>query len=171
MRAKIQGGELIYPPYTCVRPDGSTVVGYPQREDLLAADGWKVVEDVVQPKGLWSGSWADVGGVIRRVWTPREKTALEQAQADAQEAKEAKLTGLRSKYRKATRALCREAGIVETDALTAEQLEGALLTLLEDADTGAKVKRNVKALGFSLQLEFLTRLLEREDGDDALDRV
>jgi len=40
MRAKLQDGELIYPPYTSARPDGATVVGYGMREDLLIADGW-----------------------------------------------------------------------------------------------------------------------------------
>ena len=35
MRAKPINGELIYPPNVSARLDGSTVVGYPQREDLL----------------------------------------------------------------------------------------------------------------------------------------
>jgi hypothetical protein len=84
MRAKLQDGELIYPPYTIVRPDGSTVVGYPQREDLLIADGWKTVEDVAQPDdGLWVGSWMEIADVIIRWWTPREKTAEEIAQEAA----------------------------------------------------------------------------------------
>jgi hypothetical protein len=81
MRAKLQDGELIYPPNVCARPDGSTVVGYPQREDLLIADGWKVVEDVQQPStGLWAGSWLESADAITRVWMPREKTAEELAQ-------------------------------------------------------------------------------------------
>jgi hypothetical protein len=80
MRAKLINGELIYPPNVSARPDGSTVVGYPQREDLLIADGWKVVEDVAQPStGLWAGSWLESDAAITRVWTPREKTAEELA--------------------------------------------------------------------------------------------
>jgi hypothetical protein len=80
MRAKLINGELIYPPNISARPDGSTVVGYPQREDLLIADGWKVVEDVEQPStGLWAGSWLESDAAITRVWTPREKTAEELA--------------------------------------------------------------------------------------------
>jgi len=81
MRAKLQDGEIILPPYTSARPDGSMVVGYPQREDLLIEDGWKIVEDVPQPEsGLWAGSWLESDTTITRVWRPREKTAEELAQ-------------------------------------------------------------------------------------------
>jgi hypothetical protein len=84
MRAKLQDGVLIYPPYTSARPDGSTVVGYPQREDLLIADGWKTVEDVALPgDGLWVGSWLENYTTITRVWTPREKTSDELVQEAA----------------------------------------------------------------------------------------
>ena len=84
MRAKLQDGVLIYPPYTSARPDGSTVVGYPQREDLLIADGWKTVEDVALPgDGLWVGSWLETDTAIIRVWTPREKTSDELVQEAA----------------------------------------------------------------------------------------
>ena len=67
MRAKLQDGELIYPPHVSARPDGSTVVGYSMREDLLIADGWKVVEDVALPgDGLWVGSWLETADAIDR---------------------------------------------------------------------------------------------------------
>lgn len=84
MRAKLIDGELITPPYTHTTSDGCTVVGYPQREDLLIADGWKVVEDVAQPAtGLWVGSWLESETAITRVWTPREKTVAEIAREAA----------------------------------------------------------------------------------------
>ena len=84
MRAKLQDGELIYPPHVSARPDGSTVVGYGMREDLLIADGWKTVEDVALPgDGLWVGSWRETSDAIVRVWDRREKTAEEIAQEAA----------------------------------------------------------------------------------------
>ena len=174
MRAKLQDGKLIYPPHVSARPDGSTVVGYGMREDILIADGWKTVEDVAQPDGLHTGSWLETAEAITRVWTPREKTDAEKAGdaegAERQAARTAKLEGLRGAYRTATRALCREAGITEVDVLTADKMDAQLFPLLDDADTNAKSKRNVKLLAHTVKLLHLTMLLRSEDMPDALDR-
>ena len=84
MRAKLQDGEIILPPHVSVRTDGSTVVGYGMREDLLVQDGWKTMEDVPQPAtGLWVGSWLESETAITRVWMPREMTTEEIAQEAA----------------------------------------------------------------------------------------
>jgi len=172
MRAKLHNGELIYPPNVCARPDGSTVVGYGQREDLLVSDGWKTVEEVAQPEsGLWAGSWLESADAITRVWSPREKTAEEAAFDTREAAHTAKVEGLRGAYRTATRALCREAGIPEADVLTAEQMDAQLFPLLDAAETNAKIKRNGKLIAHTVKLLHLTMLLRSEDGDNALDRV
>jgi hypothetical protein len=172
MRAKLIDGELITPPYTHTTSDGCTVVGYPQREDLLIADGWKTVEDVTQPStGLWVGSWLESAEAITQVWKPREKTDAEAAFDAYVAERDAKVAGLRTAYRQATRALCREAGITEVDVLTADQMDAQLFPLLEDVETSAKLKRNGKLQAYTTKLLFLTMLLRAEDGKDALDRI
>lgn len=87
------------------------------------------------------------------------------------QAKTNTILALRGKYGATTRALCREIGRGETNALTAAEIETLVLPLMDDADTTAKQKRNTKITAYLVQLEFLTRLLEKEDGSDALDRL
>jgi len=176
MRAKLQDGELIYPPYTIVRPDGMTVVGYPQREDLLIADGWKTVEDVPQPAtGLWAGSWLESADAITRVWTPREKTDAEQeadAQAAAQKvaydaamaARAADLQGLRDAYANATAQLCQLAGLPVVRVLGMAEIQTAVMPLLVTEHAGT-------VNGLLTLLTNLEGKLTREDMPDALDRV
>ena len=183
MRAKLQDGKLIHPPNTSTRPDGTTVVGYAMREDLLIADGWKPVALAQRPDGpLWVESYQELATEIRQVWTEREKTDAEKAQ-DAQETARqaaaaqwqaehtAKVEGMRAAYRASTRALCREARITEADVLTAEQLEMTVLPLLDDVDNNAKIKRNIKSVAYLVKLLLLTMSLKEEDGRNALDRV
>jgi hypothetical protein len=176
MRAKLHNGELIYPPNVCARPDGSTVVGYPQREDLLIADGWKAVEDVEQPaSGLWAGSWADDGGVIRRVWTPREKTDAEAAydaqvseqnaaESAATAARAARLKALRDMYAGATAQLCQLAGLPVVRVLDMADIQTAVMPLLATEQAGL-------VNGLLTLLTNLEGKLTREDMPDALDRV
>jgi hypothetical protein len=91
--------------------------------------------------------------------------------ADSIAAHADKVRGIRAKYRSATRALCRDVGISEADAMTADQLETLLLGILDDGDTTAKLKRNTKALAHLVKLLLLTMALKEEDGRDALDRI
>jgi hypothetical protein len=175
MRAKLQDGEPIYPPYTSARPDGSTVVGYPQREDLLIADGWKTVEDVAQPEGLWAGSWLETADAITRIWTPREKTDAEQ-EADAQAAAqkvaydaamaghELKVRGLRDAYAGATAQLCQLAGLPVVRVLDMADIQTAVMPLLTGPNQGI-------VNGLLTLLTNLEGKLRGKDGDDALDRV
>lgn len=78
---------------------------------------------------------------------------------------------VRGKYRATTKALCREVGVAETNVLEAASIETLVLPLLEDGDTTAKNKRNTKIVAYLVQLEFLTRILEKEGGPDALDHL
>jgi hypothetical protein len=176
MRAKLQDGELIYPPYTSARPDGITVVGYPQREDLLIADGWKTVEDVVQPEsGLWVGSWLETVDAITRVWTPREKTDAEAAydaqvseqnaaEAAAMAARTAKVQALRDMYAGATAQLCQLAGLPVVRVLDMADIQTAVMPLLATDQAGI-------VNGLLTLLTNLESKLTREDMPDALDRV
>jgi len=176
MRGKLEDGALMTPPYTIVRADGMTVVGYPQREDLLIADGWKVVEDVAQPKsGLWVGSWLESVDAITRVWTPRAKTAAEQ-EADAQAAEQraandastaahaANVQGLRDDYAAATAQVCQLCGITPVvRCLTRQQALQVIVAAPEAAKTTLAL--------LAIQLTSLEGKLCREDGKDALNRV
>jgi hypothetical protein len=176
MRAKLQDGVLIYPPYTSARPDGSTVVGYPQREDLLIADGWKTVEDVALPgDGLWVGSWLETADAITRVWTPREKTDAEaayDAQVSEQNAAEsaataahaAKVKALRDMYAGATAQLCQLAGLPVVRVLDMADIQTAVMPLLATEQAGL-------VNGLLTLLTNLEGKLTREDMPDALDRV
>jgi hypothetical protein len=110
---------------------------------------------------------------------PAGEIAAEQAQqaAQAQEvadgiaAHAAKVQVIRAKYRSATRALCREVGIADVDVMTADQLEATVLPILEDSDSNAKIKRNIKSVAHLVKLLLLTMALKEEDGRDALDRI
>jgi hypothetical protein len=175
MRAKLIFGELVYPPNSVVRPEG-TVVGYPQREDLLIKDGWKVVEDVPQPAtGLWVGSWLESAEAITRVWTPREKTdaekaydaevALRQAAAEAATtARTAKLKALRDSYADATAQLCQLSGLPVVRVLGMADIQTVVMPLLATDQAGM-------VNGLLTLLTNLEGKLCREDGTDALDRV
>jgi hypothetical protein len=183
MRAKLQDGQLVFPQQVSQRPDGTTVVGYPQREDLLIADGWKTVVDAPKPSpGLYNCQWVESADAITRTWTLREQTDFEKAWEASQAEREAqaqawlaehtaKVEGLRTAYRAKTRALCKEAGIKEADILTAEQMDTQLFPLLDDAKDLATLKRNVKLLAHTIKLLHLTMLLRAEDMPDALDRI
>jgi len=97
--------------------------------------------------------------------------AMEATLQASQEAREAKVQAIRAKYRTATRALCKEVGVTEVDVMTADQLETTVLPLLEDSDSNAKIKRNIKSVAHLVKLLLLTMALKEEDGHDALDRV
>jgi hypothetical protein len=176
MRAKLQDGELIYPPSVSARPDGSTVIGYGMREDLLIADGWKVVVEVAKPSsGLWVGSWLESTDAITRVWTPREKTAAEQeadAQAVAQRAANdastaahaANVQALRDDYAAATAQVCQLCGITPVvRCLTRQQALQVIVAAPEAAKTTLAL--------LATHLTNLEGKLCREDGKDALNRV
>lgn len=176
MRAKRINGEMTFPPYSSVRPDGSTVVGYPQREDLLIADGWKTVEDVPQPStGLWVGSWLESDAAITRVWTPRGKTD-EEAARDAQLAEQksandaamaahaARVQGLRDAYAATTAQLCQLAGLPAVRVLGMAEIQTAVMPLLAGPNAGL-------VNGLLTLLTNLEGKLTREDMPDALDRV
>ena len=175
MRAKLQDGELIYPPHVSARPDGSTVVGYPQREDLLIADGWKTVEDVPQPEGLHTGSWLESADAITRVWTPREKTDAEAAydalvseqnaaESAATAARVAKVKALRDMYAGATAQLCQLAGLPVVRVLDMADIQTAVMPLLATEQAGL-------VNGLLTLLTNLEGKLTREDMPDALNRV
>ena len=176
MRAKLQDGNLIYPPNICDRPDGSTVVGYNTREDLLIADGWKTVEDVALPgDGLWVGSWMEIETAIIRWWTPREKTDAEQAydaqvseqnaaEAAAMAARTAKVQALRDMYAGATVQLCQLAGLPVVRVLDMADIQTAVMPLLATEQAGL-------VNGLLTLLTNLEGKLTREDMPDALDRV
>jgi hypothetical protein len=165
MRAKLQDGDLIYPPNVCARPDGTTVVGYPQREDLLIADGWKVVEDVQQPStGLWAGAWLESADAITRVWTPRPMTDAELAYDAARAAHLAAVQALRDDYAAATAQVCQLCRIDPVvRCLTRQQAAQAIQSAPSDAHT-------MLAL-LAAQLTNIEGKLCREDGNDALNRV
>jgi hypothetical protein len=175
MRAKLIFGELVYPPNSVVRPEG-TVVGYPQREDLLIADGWKTVEDVAQPAtGLWVGSWMESETAITRVWTPREMTAEEAAEVAAMAAQRTaneaataghalKLKVLRDSYAGATAQLCQLAGMPSARVLDMADIQTAVMPLLTGPNSGI-------VNGLLTLLTNLEGKLRSKDGDDALDRV
>jgi len=69
MYAKLIDGKLVYPPQVSSRPDGSTVIGYDKRDDLLVADGWKSVISTAQPGQYYAAAWQDDGTQITQVWT------------------------------------------------------------------------------------------------------
>jgi hypothetical protein len=100
-----------------------------------------------------------------------QQAAQAQEMADALAAHAAKVATNRAAYRVTTRALCREAGIAEVEVLTTEQIEATVLPLLEDSDSNAKIKRNVKAVAYLVKLLLLTMALKEGDGTDALDRI
>lgn len=176
MRAKLEDGKLSYPPHVSVRADGSTVVGYDQRTDLQAEDGYLVVVDTPRPEtGLFSDSWEIVDGCITRVWTPRERTDAEKAYdeqiaAQNQRAAEwiaehtAKVQGLRDAYAAATAQLCQLAGLPVARVLTMDQVQQAVMPLLSGPNAGI-------ANGLLTLLTNLEGKLKDEDRKDALDRV
>jgi hypothetical protein len=69
MYAKLIDGQLIHPPQVSHQPDGSTVIGYDQRPDLLTADGFKPVVETHRPGEYYAASWQDDGTQITQVWT------------------------------------------------------------------------------------------------------
>ena len=70
MYAKLNADKtLILPPPTFKRPDGSTVIGYDEREDLQAADGWLLVVPTPEPDAPAVPSYSVVGGQIVQAWT------------------------------------------------------------------------------------------------------
>ena len=69
MYAKLIEGKLVSPPKVSHRPDGSTVIGYDQRPDLLTADGYKPVVETERPGEYYAASWQDDGSQITQVWT------------------------------------------------------------------------------------------------------
>ncbi len=69
MYAKLIDGQLVHPPQVSHQPDGSTVIGYDQRPDLLTADGFKHVVETDRPGDYYAASWQDDGAQITQVWT------------------------------------------------------------------------------------------------------
>ena len=69
MYAKLIDGQLVHPPQVSHRPDGSTVIGYDTRHDLLEADGFKPVVTTPQPGEYYAASWQDDPAQITQVWT------------------------------------------------------------------------------------------------------
>lgn len=70
MYAKLIDSQLCYPPQVYHRSDGSTVIGYDRRTDLLEADGYKPVVMTPQPGEYYAASWQDDATQITQVWTP-----------------------------------------------------------------------------------------------------
>jgi hypothetical protein len=75
MYAKLIDGQLVVPPQVSRQPDGSTVIGYDQRPDLLTADGFKPVVETPRPGDYYAASWQDDGAQITQVWTAYEPPA------------------------------------------------------------------------------------------------
>jgi hypothetical protein len=75
MYAKLIDGQLVSPPQVSKQPDGSTVIGYDQRSDLLEADGYKPVVLSPRPGEYYAASWQDDGAQITQVWTAYEPPA------------------------------------------------------------------------------------------------
>lgn len=75
MYAKLIDGQLVSPPQVSKQPDGSTIIGYDQRSDLLEADGWKPVVETVRPGDYYAASWQDDGTQITQIWTAVEPPA------------------------------------------------------------------------------------------------
>jgi hypothetical protein len=75
MYAKLIDGQLVHPPQVSHRPDGSTVIGYDQRPDMLTADGWKPVVDTECPGEYYAASWQEYEKSITQVWTAYEPPA------------------------------------------------------------------------------------------------
>jgi hypothetical protein len=176
MRAKLQDGRLVYPPNTSTRPDGTMVVGYAMREDLLVADGWKTVVLAQRPDGpLWVESYQEQATEIRQVWTEREKTDAEKEQ-DAQETAQqaaaaqwqaehtAKVQALRDAYAGATAQLCQLAGIPVVRVLDMAHIQPAVMPLLTGPNAGI-------VNGLLILLTNIEGKLTREDKCDALNRV
>ncbi len=69
MYAKLIDGQLVHPPQVSHQPDGSTVIGYDQRPDLLTADGFKHVVETTRPGEFYAASWQDDPTQITQVWT------------------------------------------------------------------------------------------------------
>jgi hypothetical protein len=82
--------------------------------------------------------------------------------------RENKINAIRENYRTTTKALCREINITETNILYAVDIETIVNPIIDDADS---TKNKNKILSLILKLEYLTRLLEKEDGVNALDNI
>ena len=67
---KLIDGEIVPAPTICKRADGTTVIGYHTRVDLLREDGWLPIITVPPPGLYYSPSWVDTGTEIRQKWTP-----------------------------------------------------------------------------------------------------
>ena len=72
MYAKLIDGQLVSPPQVSQQPDGSTVIGYDKRPDLLTADGFKPVVETDRPGEFFAPSWQDDGSQITQVWEAYE---------------------------------------------------------------------------------------------------
>ena len=75
MYAKLIDGQLVHPPQVSQQPDGSTVIGYDKRPDLLTADGYKPVVSTDRPGEYFAASWQDDGTQITQVWTAYDPPA------------------------------------------------------------------------------------------------
>lgn len=176
MYAKLIEGNLVYPPNVYERADRTTIVGYPQRVDLLIQDGWKeVVDNECPTSGLWVSSWVEAENTITRVWTERGKTAEEIAaeeQALAEEiaaeeqalARETKINEYREAYAGATAQLCQLANIPVVRVLEMETIQTIVLPLLSGENAGM-------ANGILTLLTNIEGKLCRLDGEDALERI
>ena len=176
MYAKLIEGNLIYPPNIYERADGTTVVGYPQRVDLLIQDGWKEVVDNECPvSGLWVSIWIEEENTITRVWTEREKTAEEiaaeeQVLAEEIAAKEqslarvTKINEYREAYANATAQLCQLANIPIVRVLDMTTIQTIVLPLLAGENAGT-------VNGILTLLTNIEGKLCRLDGEDALERI
>jgi hypothetical protein len=69
MYAKLIDGKLVFPPNVSLRPNGTTVVGYLDRADLLVADGYKRVKEVEKPGEYFTSSWVEAAEEIVQTWT------------------------------------------------------------------------------------------------------
>ena len=119
---------------------------------------------------------AEVDAAIAAQVAADQAAAVSAAQAAqaaqvAANIKTQRIEAVRGKYRATTKALCREVGVAETNVLEAASIESLVLPLLDDGDTTSKNKRNTKIIAYLVQLEYLTRILEKEDGADALDHL
>jgi hypothetical protein len=76
MYAKLIDGQLVSPPNVCQRADGSTVIGYPTRPDLLSTDGYKRVVETAKPDGYFAAAWREEDESIVQVWTAYDPPAM-----------------------------------------------------------------------------------------------